>query len=450
PRQHARQLGPRGPCGSCADLRRRPRVQRLRCRFQDLGGDPQAARRLGDPRHRILRTGHSLRRHQLPRRRGFPTLCDHHGLPGRRVRPTRLTSSRPITSCEGPCRQGPSMRSAHTPPHHTDARRYPRSVATSDSNTCTFPGCDRPVPRPSSPGRPPQYRDLPEHTRWRAWKERQRRAQEVERSTAAAEAPTSGEKTAGEGPTSKEAEPVTAARLRADDLLTRFAVQSEQLTRTLQKATEAFTTMTDPATAEAQVEAARLAGIRHAAEADQARLEAENRRREAEPARRPAGEAPAPAVATTQAAERMADEALLRRDTAEAERDRQAATAAQAITERDAATAEANAGLAAAQRRISHTLEQAKNQIAQEKAEAERRLQQARAEIEQLRRENTEYAQLRDEAALNAETAQERAARAEEHARQSERLRAEERARSTEELDLARRRHDSDREAAEV
>ncbi|MEE2048129.1 hypothetical protein Q7689_32880, partial [Nocardiopsis tropica] len=180
-------------------------------------------------------------------------------------------------------------------------------MATSDSNTCNFPGCDRPVPRASSPGRPSQYCGLPEHTRWRAWKERQRQAQEAERQEEAARA--AQEPAPGASP-APGAEPVTAARLRADDLLTRFAVQSEQLTATLRAATEAFSTMTDPAAAEAQVEAARLAGARHAAEADGARLEAENRRREAETARRVAEVAAAAAVAAAQEAERMADAAL--------------------------------------------------------------------------------------------------------------------------------------------
>ncbi|MCK9869348.1 hypothetical protein MRI28_06715, partial [Nocardiopsis dassonvillei] len=140
----------------------------------------------------------------------------------------------------------------------------------SDSNTCNFPGCDRPVPRASSPGRPPQYCDLPEHTRWRAWKERQRQTQEAERQeelARAAQEPSAADSAApsphaaGSSP-SFSTEPVTSARLRADDLLTRFAVQSEQLTATLRSATEAFSTMTDPAAAEAQVEAARLAGAR--------------------------------------------------------------------------------------------------------------------------------------------------------------------------------------------
>ncbi|KUP96806.1 hypothetical protein AC529_10215, partial [Thermobifida cellulosilytica TB100] len=44
-----------------------------------------------------------------------------------------------------------------------------------------------------------------------------------------------------------EAAPVTAARLRAEDLLTRFAVQAEQLAATLKEATAAFATMGDPA-----------------------------------------------------------------------------------------------------------------------------------------------------------------------------------------------------------
>ena len=148
-------------------------------------------------------------------------------------------------------------------------------MASSDSSTCIFPGCTRPVPRDSSPGRPPQYCDLPEHTRWRAWKERQRLAQEAEN---AEEAVRSEQEEGAAAKPAQGTEPVTAARLRADDLLTRFAVQADQLGATLESATRAFATMSDPAAAEAQVEAARLAAARQVSEADSARLEAENRR----------------------------------------------------------------------------------------------------------------------------------------------------------------------------
>jgi hypothetical protein len=40
--------------------------------------------------------------------------------------------------------------------------------------TCGYPGCTRPILRTGGPGRPAEYCDLPEHTRWRAWRERQR------------------------------------------------------------------------------------------------------------------------------------------------------------------------------------------------------------------------------------------------------------------------------------
>ncbi|MFB9801702.1 hypothetical protein ACFFN5_14325, partial [Streptomonospora salina] len=145
----------------------------------------------------------------------------------------------------------------------------------SDANTCNFPGCARPVPRSSSPGRPSQYCDLPEHTRWRAWRERQRLEQETAEGTVeeARAEPAPGD----QAPSSAGAGPVTEARLRAEDLLTRFSVQAEQLAATLGTAREAFATMTDPASVEAQVEAARIDAARRVAEAESTRLAADNR-----------------------------------------------------------------------------------------------------------------------------------------------------------------------------
>ncbi|GHD17405.1 hypothetical protein GCM10007147_06510 [Nocardiopsis kunsanensis] len=320
-------------------------------------------------------------------------------------------------------------------------------MASSDSNTCTFPGCARPVPRPSSPGRPPQYCDLPEHTRWRAWKERQRLAQEAERASAEhtgedADEPDPPTHPGGQG------EPVTAARLRADDLLTRFAVQSEQLEATLRGATEAFATMTDPGAAEAQVESARVEGARRVAEADAARLEAENRRREAETARRRAEKAAAAAVEATQEAERIAQEAVDRRDGAESERDRYAREHQRAVAERDAAVAEANAGLAAAERRLAEQSERARAELAHERSESERRAALARDEIAQLRREHDEHVLRADEAERSEQQARDRSERAEENARAAERTLAEERTRLGTELERARDRHESEAAAA--
>src|SRR5690606_6130672 len=197
--------------------------------------------------------------------------------------------------------------------------------------------------RSSSPGRPPQYCDLPEHTRWRAWRERQRLQQEAQaaQEQTAPRRPADGTVPSPPPAPLAEAAPITTARLRAEDLLTRFAVQAEQLTATLQEATAAFTTMTDPAAAEAQVEAARIAAARQVADAEAARRAADEGRRSAERARRGAepeaaraGEAAEAAVAAAGAAERMADAALAERDTARAERD-------EALAEREKALVQA-------------------------------------------------------------------------------------------------------------
>ena len=50
-------------------------------------------------------------------------------------------------------------------------------MAALDTETCRFPGCERPVEAAAeSVGRPPRYCDLPEHTAQTAFRERRRRA----------------------------------------------------------------------------------------------------------------------------------------------------------------------------------------------------------------------------------------------------------------------------------
>ena len=50
-------------------------------------------------------------------------------------------------------------------------------MAALDTETCRFPGCDRPVEAAAETvGRPPRYCDLPEHTAQTAFRERRRRA----------------------------------------------------------------------------------------------------------------------------------------------------------------------------------------------------------------------------------------------------------------------------------
>ena len=99
--------------------------------------------------------------------------------------------------------------------------------------TCNYPGCTRPVIRGSGPGRPAEYCDLPEHTRWRAWRERQRLAQAVE-----------GEQevvTVTKGP-----QGITAGKIRAEELLERFRVLAEQLSTTLTGAVTELSAIADP------------------------------------------------------------------------------------------------------------------------------------------------------------------------------------------------------------
>src|SRR5664279_1746686 len=50
-------------------------------------------------------------------------------------------------------------------------------MAAPDTETCRFPGCDRPAEAAAETvGRPPRYCDLPEHTAQTAFRERRRRA----------------------------------------------------------------------------------------------------------------------------------------------------------------------------------------------------------------------------------------------------------------------------------
>ena len=122
---------------------------------------------------------------------------------------------------------------------------------------CNYPGCSRTITRGGGPGRPSEYCDHPEHTRWRAWRERQRLQQEEAQPSSATVTVT-------------QQGPVTAARLRADELLAQFRTLAEQLGGTLTTAVAELSTLADPAVAEAQVQAVqaeaarRIAGTRRA------------------------------------------------------------------------------------------------------------------------------------------------------------------------------------------
>src|SRR5690606_3810289 len=189
----------------------------------------------------------------------------------------------------------------------------------STTQVCKFPGCTRPVVRSNGPGRPSEYCDLPEHTRWRAWKERQRRQThqaDAETTTASGE--------------------FSAARVRAEELLRQYRLLTEQLSRNVRSAIEELNTIADPSAAEAQVQAA---------QAEQALAEAQQQRRQAEQARATAEAAAEDAAAAAEEAARQAEAARAERDHA---LQRQQEIQQQAREETEAARNEAEVAIAAA------------------------------------------------------------------------------------------------------
>ncbi len=53
------------------------------------------------------------------------------------------------------------------------------TAASAKPATCAYPGCARPVPEPTGPGRPPAFCDDPEHTAMTAFEERARLEEEL-------------------------------------------------------------------------------------------------------------------------------------------------------------------------------------------------------------------------------------------------------------------------------
>src|SRR6201995_312827 len=98
---------------------------------------------------------------------------------------------------------------------------YDIRVVIDEPLTCGYPGCDRPVLRTGAPGRPSEYCDLPEHTRWRAWRERQRI-----RETDVQDASVTVTKAA-------EGSPSSAAHARAEELTDRIRLLVGELTTSL-------------------------------------------------------------------------------------------------------------------------------------------------------------------------------------------------------------------------
>jgi chromosome segregation ATPase len=150
---------------------------------------------------------------------------------------------------------------------------YDTQVSIEQANaatlTCGFPGCTRPVLRTGAPGRPSEYCDLPEHTRWRAWRERQRiREAETQDSSVTVT------KTAqGSGS--------SAAHGRAEELTDRIRLLVTELTTSLTGVVQELGTMTDPATVAAELDAVRTEAARGIAQAQAELAKAEQRRRAA-------------------------------------------------------------------------------------------------------------------------------------------------------------------------
>lgn len=310
-------------------------------------------------------------------------------------------------------------------------QRYDSQVPT----VCNYPGCTRPLAKSTGPGRPSEYCELPDHTRWRAWRERQRLQQE-------AETPTENVTVTLKGP-------VATARLRADELLTQFRTLADQLGTTLTAAVAEMNTLADPGAAEAQVQAVQADAARRIAEAEIAAAAAEQSRRDAYDARLRAEEAAEDAARAAEDAEdRIAGAdtrtaaAVRDRDDALREVEKVAARAADDIfAARSAAEDEIRAARAESEQQQQHLREQCDQEIT-------RAQRAAHTEIERLRRE---CAQRETAAAAERDLAVQRAAdieRALERAEQS----AAERAQTAQEMraELQRLRADTDMLRAEL
>ncbi|WP_051713447.1 ATP synthase F0 subunit B [Actinoalloteichus caeruleus] len=289
----------------------------------------------------------------------------------------------------------------HQPPEHPTTTS---SALPQPTGTCNYPDCGRPVFRAPGPGRPSEYCDRPDHTRWRAWRERQRRQE-----------PTPANVTV-----TKPAGPVTAATGRAADLLDEFRTLSHQLSKVLAGAVSELSTISDPAASQEQIQQIQAEGARRIAEAETALLVAQRQRRDADDARRAAEQATEDAIAAAEAAETERTTALAERDTAlrAAERDTRLAQ-----EQAEVARTEAEVAIAAARREATDSIEQARDQAVR-LTEAARR--QAAQDIDAIRRAAAEdisaERELREQAAVRAERADTLTRHAE---RQVDELRAE-------------------------
>ncbi|AOS63643.1 hypothetical protein TL08_14145 [Actinoalloteichus hymeniacidonis] len=271
-------------------------------------------------------------------------------------------------------------------------------VTDPKAHECNYPGCQRPVRRAGGPGRPSEYCDLAEHTRWRAWRERQRQAQS---------APPAGINVT----VTKQAGPVTAAKIRADDLLTEFRSLANQVSQTMTQAVAELNTLADPGVAEEQIQTVQAEAARRIAEAESSVAEAERRRRAAETGKGAAVEAAEDAATSAEAAERDAEAA---REELAALRVRAEESIRQAALDTEAARNEAEVSIAAARRQAEERIEGIHEQAVRDTENARRS---AAQEVSDLRRAAAEEVSAersaREHAAVRAERAEVSAQRAE-------------------------------------
>ena len=143
--------------------------------------------------------------------------------------------------------------------------------------TCNFPGCENPPePATARPGRPPEYCADPAHTRVSAWRERRRLEAEAA------------------GTTTNDAEvaqPLTMARLAGADLLRGLATEGVKLAGIAEQIQRIVTDVTDPTSAEVELEAARGELRARTEQAEAAATRAEQQATTADSMRKAADEA---------------------------------------------------------------------------------------------------------------------------------------------------------------
>ncbi|HEX4700531.1 MAG TPA: hypothetical protein VH352_00245 [Pseudonocardiaceae bacterium] len=227
--------------------------------------------------------------------------------------------------------------------------------------------------RTGGPGRPAEYCDLPEHTRWRAWRERQRiQESETQQATVTVTKPPA------------EDRPASSAHNRAEELTERVRLLVGELATSLTSVTRELNTMTDPATVAAELEATRTDAARRIALAQADVAKADQRRRAAQ---RAADQAEAAARDAVAAAEQAELDAAAAREAEQCAVDGAWQSAQRAEDDIAAVKGAAQDEIAAIRRDAADIVEQARIR--------------AEARIEQARRQAAD-----DVASVRAETAQ--------------------------------------------